>query len=99
MTSVHAVLKRDEKGWKKNQFTNSAMISLRTLVNKSRVSTTEVRSKAETVVLQFRNALKRVETEAQESKKYCYGYIVLRYEQLGEYAKALREFIDADKIN
>ena len=99
VTSVHAVLKRDEQGWRKNQFTNSAMTSLRTLVNKPRVAPTEVKAKAETVVLQFRNALKRVETEALESQKYCYGYIALRFGQLGEYAKALREYLDADKIH
>jgi len=98
MTSVHAVLKREEQGWRKNQFTNSAMTSLRTLLSKPRVAPTEVKAKVETVVLQFRNALKKVEAEALESKKYCYGYIALRYDQLGEYAKALREYIDADKI-
>lgn len=98
VTSVHAVLKRDEKGWKKNPSTNFVMTSLRELVNKPRVSPAEVKAKAETVVLNFRNSLKKVEADALESKKYCYGYIALRYEQLGEYAKALREFLDADKI-
>jgi hypothetical protein len=98
VTAVHAVLKRDMKGWKKHPSTNSAMTSLGELATKPRVSPAEVRAKAETVVLNFRNALKKVEQEALDSKKYCYGYITLRYEQLGEYAKALREFLDADKI-
>lgn len=74
------------------------MNSMRALLSKSRVSTTEISAKAETIVLNFRNSLRRVEQEALESQKTCYSYIALRYKDLGEYAKALREVIDADKI-
>jgi V8-like Glu-specific endopeptidase len=98
VSAVHAVLRRDANGWKNHVSTNSAMTGLRELLSKSRVSTAEVQAKAETVVLNFRNALKKVEQEALDSKRTCYGYISLRYQSLGEYAKALRETLDADKI-
>lgn len=98
VTAVHAVLRRDVKGWKQHPSTNSAMTSLGELATKPRVSVAEVTAKAETVVLNFRNALKKVEQDAADSKRTCYGYISLRYQDLGEYARALREAIDADKI-
>ncbi|WP_395748775.1 serine protease [Prosthecobacter sp.] len=98
VTAVHAIIKRDTSGWKKHPSTNSYMSSLGELVNKPRVSPAEVTAKVETIVLNLRNALKRVELDALESKRNCYGYISLRYQDLGMYAKAVREFIDADKI-
>ncbi|OYW73986.1 MAG: hypothetical protein B7Z37_19480 [Verrucomicrobia bacterium 12-59-8] len=98
VSAVHSVLKRDTSGWKKHPSTNAAMTGLSELVSKPRVSPAEVTAKVETVVLNFRNALKKVELDALDSKRTCYGYISLRYQDLGEYAKALREFIDADKI-
>lgn len=98
VSAVHAVLKRDLSGWKKHPSVNAAMTGLKEQVSKPRISAAEVTAKVETVVLNFRNALKKIETDAIESKRTCYGYISLRYQALGEYAKALREFIDADKI-
>ncbi len=98
VNAVQSVLKHDTNGWKKHTSTNAAMSGLGELMKKSRVSPTEVSAKVETVVLNFRNALKKIELDALDSKRTCYGYISLRYQELGEYAKALREFIDADKI-
>ncbi len=98
VNAVHAVLKHDANTWKKHTSTNATMSGLSELIKKPRVSTAEVSAKVETIVLNFRNALKRVELDAIESQKTCYGYISLRYRDLGEYARALREFIDADKI-
>jgi len=98
VSAVHSVLKRDTSGWKKHPSTNAAMTGLGELMTKPRVSTAEVTAKLETVVLNFRNALKKVEIEALDSQRTCYGYISLRYKDLGDYARALREFLDADKI-
>lgn len=98
VSAIHAVLRRDAKGWKQHPSTNSAMTGLGELATKPRVSAAEVTAKAETIVLNFRNALKKVEQDALDSKRTCYGYISLRYQDLGEYAQAVREVIDADKI-
>ncbi|WP_395744585.1 serine protease [Prosthecobacter sp.] len=98
VTAIHAVLNRDASKWKKHPSTNAAMTGLGELINKPRVSPAEITAKVETIVLNFRNALKKVEMDALDSKRTCYGYISLRYQDLGDYARALREFIDADKI-
>jgi hypothetical protein len=98
VTAVHSVLKHDLNGWKKHPSVNGTMTGLKEQVNRPRISATEITAKVETVVLNFRNALKKIESDALDSKRTCYGYISLRYQDLGEYARALREFLDADKI-
>lgn len=98
VTAVHSVLKHDLNGWKKHPSVNSAMTGLKEHVNRPRISATEITAKVETVVLNFRNALKKIEADAADSSRTCYGYISMRYQDLGDYARTLREFLDADKI-
>ncbi len=92
------MLSRDVDGWKKHPSTNAMMTELKQLVNKPRITPVEVRAKAETAVLYFRNALKKIEMDAVESKTTCYGYISLRYESLASYASLVREALGADNV-
>lgn len=98
ISAVHAVLRRDVNGWKQHPSTNAMMMDLKQLVTKPRITAAEVSNKAETVVLNFRNALKKIEMDAVESKTTCYGYISMRYQDLAAYAGAVREALGIDNV-
>lgn len=93
VTAIQAVFSGDVREWQRHPRTNAIMRELEDLVRKPRVSETDITNKIDNITVNFRNAVKKVEQDAIESKTTCYWYIAQEYQNLGVRAKRLREEI------
>ncbi|OYW26535.1 MAG: hypothetical protein B7Z47_07505 [Chthoniobacter sp. 12-60-6] len=98
ITGIVAVFNGDVTQWRRHPPTNAIMRELEELINKPRISAVNIDNKKESISVNFRNMLKKIEQDALDSTRTGYGYISQKYQPLALRAKAVREWSEARKV-